>query len=73
MITAINKTHAIFNSAAYIRDIVPFSLMELIKQCPMLLESDEKDFIIGMALPQMPIWVWTSDGIQQETINELFL
>lgn len=71
MITAINKTHAIFNSAAYIRDIVPFSLMELIKQCPMLLESDEKDFIIGMASPQMPIWVWTSDGIQQETINEL--
>ena len=38
---------------------------------PMLLESDEKDFIIGMASPQMPIWVWTSDGIQQETINKL--
>lgn len=68
---AIDKTHPIFASEDYRNDRVPFSLMELIKQHPMLLESDEKDCILGMIAPQMPIWVWTSDGILEASITAL--
>ena len=71
MITAIDKTHNIFSSNEYMKDIVPFNLMELIKQHPMLLESNEKDFIIGMTAPQMPIWVWTSAIILSTSLTEL--
>lgn len=71
MITSIDKNHAIFSSDEYLKDIVPFSLMELIKQYPMLLESNEKDFIIGMTAPHMPIWVWTSELISETSTTQL--
>lgn len=71
MITAIDQTHPIFSSPAYLKDIVPFSLMEAIKKDPMLLVSNEKDFIIGMSAPQMPVWVWTDDAIHAGSLQEL--
>ena len=70
-IVSIDKNHKIFNSKEYLKDIVPFNLLELIKEFPTLLESDEKDFIIGMISPEAPIWVWTSDLISDTTTIQL--
>jgi GNAT superfamily N-acetyltransferase len=71
MIISIEKDHEIFKSREYQKDIVPFSLIELIRQYPFLLVSDEKSFVVGMTGPQMPVWVWTSDGISEESLKEL--
>lgn len=71
MIISIDKSHPIFSCEDYKNDIVPFQLMELIKQFPMLLVSNEKDFIIGMTSRQMPIWVWTSDDLAESSKTEL--
>lgn len=71
MIIDIDKTHPIFESAEYIKDIVPFSLMELIKQTPKILKSNEKNYIVGMIAPQMPTWVWTADDIDSKSLDEL--
>ena len=71
MIISIDKNHPIFNSDDYKKDIVPFQLMELIKQFPMLLVTNEKDFIVGMTSPKMPIWVWTTDSIEETSKSEL--
>lgn len=71
MIVGIDKEHALFSSAEYKKDLVAFSLMELIKQSPMLLVSNEKNFIIGMSAPQMPVWVWTAEGIDCGSRKEL--
>ena len=71
MIIDIDKTNPIFKSKKYIKDIVPFSLMELIKETPKILKSNEKNFIVGMIAPQMPTWVWTSDNIDLDSIEEL--
>ena len=69
MIIDIDKTHPIFKSEKYIKDIVPFSLMELIKETPKILRSNEKNFIVGMIAPQMPTWVWTADDIDLDSIS----
>lgn len=71
MLKNIDKNNDIFKSDAYRKDIVPFQLLELIKENPILLVSDEKDFIIGASHPDMPVWVWTSDEIDKETKPEL--
>lgn len=71
MIIDIDKTHPIFESAEYKKDIVPFSLMELIKQTPKILKSNEKNYIVGMIAPQMPTWVWTADDIDEASLYEL--
>jgi uncharacterized protein len=71
MIINIGKTHPIFSSDAYQKDVVPFNLMEVIKQSPQLLISDEKNFIAGMSAPQFPVWIWTVDRIPEEALSEL--
>ena len=71
MITDIDKMHPIFKSEKYIKDIVPFGLIELIKETPKILKSNEKNFIVGMIAPQMPTWVWTADDIDLDSIEEL--
>lgn len=71
MIVKIDKTHALFSGAEYKKDLVAFSLMEFIKQSPLLLVSNEKNFIIGMSAPQMPVWVWTADGIDSGSRKDL--
>jgi Predicted acetyltransferase len=71
MINNIDKSHPIFSGAAYQKDAVPFSLIELIKQGPSLLVSDEKSFIIGMSSPKFQAWIWTADDISKESLSEL--
>lgn len=71
MIISIDKTHPIFKDPEYIKDIVPFNLIEIIKQSPMLLVSNEKDFIIAISAPQKPVWVWTSEKISSDSLKEL--
>ncbi len=71
MITSIDKYHPIFQSEEYQKDIVPFQLMELIKEYPILLVSDEKSYIVGSSHPDMPVWIWTSDEITKEAKEEL--
>lgn len=71
MFKNINKNNDIFKSDAYKKDIVPFQLLELIKENPIILVSDEKDFVIGASHPEMPVWVWTSDEIDKSTKTEL--
>ena len=45
--------------------------MELIKETPKILKSNEKNFIVGMIAPQMLTWVWTADDIDLDSIEEL--
>lgn len=71
MFKNIDKNNDIFKSDAYRKDVVPFQLLELIKENPILLVSDEKSFIIGASHPDMPVWVWTSDEIDKSTKTEL--
>lgn len=71
MIINIDKTHPIFSSEAYQRDVVLFNLLEIIKQWPQLLISDEKNFIVGMIAPHQPTWIWTADNITDEALSEL--
>lgn len=71
MIISIDKTHSIFSSKEYLNDIVSFNVMEVVKQQPMMLESNEKDFIIGQTAPDVPVWVWTSDLMTDKNFNEL--
>lgn len=71
MFKNIDKNNDIFKSDAYRKDIVPFQLLELIKENSILLVSDEKNFIIGASHPDMPVWVWTSDEIDKSTKTEL--
>ena len=71
MFKNIDKNNRIFKSDAYRKDIVPFQLLELIKENPIMLISDEKSFIIGASHPEMPVWVWTSDEIDNDTKAEL--
>ncbi len=71
MFKSIDKNNGIFKSETYRMDIVPFQLLELIKENPIILVSDEKDFVIGASHPEMPVWVWTSDEIDKSTKTEL--
>lgn len=71
MFKNIDKNNQIFKSDAYRKDIVPFQLLELIKENPIMLMSDGKSFIIGASHPKMPVWVWTSDEIDKDTKTEL--
>lgn len=71
MFKNIDKNNGIFKSDTYRKDIVPFQLLELIKESPIMLVSDEKSFIIGASHPGMPVWVWTSDEIDKGTKTEL--
>lgn len=71
MIISIDKNHGIFKSEEYLKDIVAFNLMEIIRLYPMLLVSNEKDFAVAMSSPQWPAWVWTSDSIAEGSVAEL--
>lgn len=71
MIISIDKNHAIFQSKQYQKDIIPFQLLELIKEFPILLVSDESNFVIGVSHPDMPVWIWTADNISDEVKTEL--
>lgn len=67
MFKNIDKNNEIFKCDTYRKDIVPFQLLELIKENPIMLVSDEKSFIIGASHREMPVWVWTSDEIDKDT------
>ncbi len=71
MIITIDKNHSIFQSQQYQKDIVPFQLLELIKEFPILLVSDENSFVIGASHPDMPVWIWTADNISDKAKTEL--
>lgn len=71
MIQIINKDHPVFRSEAYLKDLVPFALMEFIKECPKLLVSDGSSFIVGNTGQQFPTWVWTEENISGENLRRL--
>lgn len=72
MVVSIDPNHEIFHSRDYEKDMVPFSLIELVRQAPFLLESDEKSFVLGTTAPtDVPVWVWTSDSISEQSKKEL--
>lgn len=71
MIITIDKNHSIFQSQQYQKDIIPFQLLEIIKEFPILLVSDENSFVIGSSHPDMPVWIWTADSISDKAKNEL--
>ena len=71
MIISIDKNHSIFQSKQYQKDIIPFQLLELIKEFPILLVSDENSFVIGASHPDMPVWIWTADSITDKAKAEL--
>lgn len=71
MIVSIDKTHPIFQSSEYQNDIVSFNLMEIIKEYPLFLVSNEIDVILGTTAPQYPIWVWTTDTVSNSSLQEL--
>ena len=71
MIISIDKNHDIFQSQQYQKDIIPFQLLELIKDFPILLVSDENSFVIGASHPDMPVWIWTADNISDKAKAEL--
>ncbi len=71
MFKNIDKNNEIFKSDMYRKDVIPFQLLELIKENPIMLVSDEKSFVIGASHPEMPVWVWTSDEIEDDTKTKL--
>ena len=71
MIISIDKNHSIFQSQQYQKDIIPFQLLEIIKEFPILLVSDENSFVIGASHPDMPVWIWTADSISDKAKTEL--
>ncbi len=71
MIEVITRESKIFESPDYKKDIIPFSLIETIKQNPLILQSDEESFIIAASATYHPMWIWTKDGISSSKIEEL--
>lgn len=72
MTKVINHLHPIFKSDSYLKDVIPFTLIESIKQWATLTMSDEQSYIIcGMLSCEVPNWVWTADDITTQQINEL--
>lgn len=67
----IDSNHPIFNNPAYQKDIVPFNLIEALKQAPLLMTSDEKNYILCTSSPDYPTWIWTDDNISADTLDEL--
>ena len=64
--------HSIFQSEAYQKDIVPFHLIEVIKDSAKLLLSDEWSYCIcSLLFPAVPTWVWTADTICERELQEL--
>ena len=71
MFKNIDKTSKIFESESYRKDIVPFQLLELIKENPIFLVCDNKSFIIGSGNPNFPVWIWTADEIEENAKTAL--
>ncbi len=71
MIQSITKDSKIFDDERYKKDVIPFSLIEVIKQNPLILQSDEENFIIAASATYHPAWIWTVDGISEQKIQEM--
>ncbi len=71
MFYSVNSSAAIFNSREYLNDISRFNVIELIKEKPMFLLSNNFNFIIAMISEKLPIWVWTSDKINDKTVDAI--
>lgn len=72
MSAKIDYTHPIFKSEAYQKDIVPFSIIEVIKSSAKLLLSNENSYIICSVLfPTVPTWIWTAESIGEPELREL--
>ncbi|MBC3516996.1 GNAT family N-acetyltransferase [Neobittarella massiliensis] len=68
MLKPVPADHPLFSTAAYQKDKVSFSLMEVIRQQPLYLASDGRWAVVGMSSPHYPAWVWTDDAIPQSAV-----
>ncbi len=71
MIQSITDESRIFGDENYLKDVIPFSLIETIKKNPLILQSDEENFIIAASATYHPAWIWTKDGISASKLEEL--
>ena len=63
----------ILDSKPFIDNEVQFNLLHLIKESksPSLFTNKSQSIIIGQSTPNLPAWIWTSDQITNEDIEEL--
>ena len=63
----------IFESKLFIDDEVQFNLLQLIREdkSSYLVTNKNKSIIIGQSTPNRPAWIWTSNQITNEDIEEL--
>lgn len=63
MLHPIGPNDPIFSSPAYQADRIAFTLLEVIRQQPLLLLSDGERVALGRNNPDAPVWVWTADSL----------
>lgn len=63
----------ILDSKPFIEEEVRFNLLHLIREStsPYLFTNKNKSVIIGQSAPKFPAWIWTSNKITSEDIDEL--
>lgn len=63
----------ILDSKPFIDDEVQFNLLHLIRESklPYLFTNKNKSIIIGQSTPSYPAWIWTTNQITNEEIEEL--
>lgn len=68
----IDRNSSIFGSDEYKKDRNQFHIIELsLFSKDLLLYSDEENYLICRGQVGRPVWVWTVDGINKNTMNEV--
>ncbi len=68
----IESDHAVFNGAAYRRDLTLFNVLDrAIRPTAWLLLSDGETYIIARNRADLAAWVWTQDDIPEHTVQEI--
>lgn len=68
----IDRNSSIFSSDEYKKDRNQFHIIELsLYSQDLLLYSDEENYLICRGQVGRPVWVWTVEGINKNTMNEV--
>ncbi len=68
----IDKNSSIFSSSDFQKDKYKFYIaLKIINDSNSIIYSDEKDYIIMQMSENLPIWIWTKDGIDSIKIKEI--
>ncbi len=71
MLHPIESHDDVFSSPAYEADRTAFTLLEVIRQQPILLLADDRTTVLGRNAPDMPVWVWTADDLPGTRVQAL--